>query len=578
MTPGTARAAGPGTAPATDEPGAAPGAGAGAGAVVGRDLPPAPGPGRRARPRGRRSGAAPSSTHRDVVRLAWAAAVLSAVATAVSYREGWILAYGDAESHLNIAKRVVDGVEPGLAQLGGVWLPLHHLLMLPFIGDDFLWRSGLAGSVVSMAAYVGSVVYAYRLTVELSQRRSGGLLAAAFLGLNPGVLYIQTTAMSEMLLIFTLLASVHHFTRWVRSGSPVQLTAAALYGAAGTLIRYDAWALVLAELAAIVIVAVVRRWSFSRTEGTGVLFGSLALTGIIGWVLWSLVIFGEPAYFVSSQYSARSQQLAFKERGELPAQHDVGVSLLYYGDAAWRNAGTVVTVLAVLGLVVWATWCLRRGLLVRAFWPAALLLVPVVFNLLTLWAGISILFMPDVTPDHFEWSLFNARYGLMAVPAMAVLAALGLTTAVRPLARGAATAVMGAAVAAAAVTGSSGLPVALQDGLVGLSSRQVQPANAYLAEHYDHGYMVSDDMARSAHPIATGLPMERIIWVGDESQYARAVSYPSSIVRWIVVRQTEDDAYWQAVKDNPNFRENYERVHHDGTSAVYKLVGPLDAA
>ena len=40
---------------------------------------------------------------------------------------------------------------PGLAQLGGVWLPLPHLLMLPFVRKMEWWQNGLAGAWPSLA-------------------------------------------------------------------------------------------------------------------------------------------------------------------------------------------------------------------------------------------------------------------------------------------------------------------------------------------------------------------------------------------------------------------------------------------
>ena len=43
------------------------------------------------------------------------------------------LSYNDARSHLDIGRRVVEGLKPGLAQLGSVWLPLPHILMIPTI-------------------------------------------------------------------------------------------------------------------------------------------------------------------------------------------------------------------------------------------------------------------------------------------------------------------------------------------------------------------------------------------------------------------------------------------------------------
>ena len=72
------------------------------------------------------------------------------------YTHQQILLYGDAVAHINIARRVLDNRSwlSSFFQLGTVWLPLPHILMLPFVWNKALWMSGIAGSVVSMAAYV----------------------------------------------------------------------------------------------------------------------------------------------------------------------------------------------------------------------------------------------------------------------------------------------------------------------------------------------------------------------------------------------------------------------------------------
>src|SRR5436853_55458 len=89
--------------------------------------------------------------------------VLSISALIVSFTHDWIVTYGDAESHLNIAKRVLHSLTPGAAQLGGIWLPLPHVLMLPFVFFDPLWRTGLAGSIVSGICYLLSCIFIYKL-------------------------------------------------------------------------------------------------------------------------------------------------------------------------------------------------------------------------------------------------------------------------------------------------------------------------------------------------------------------------------------------------------------------------------
>ena len=84
-----------------------------------------------------------------------------------------MLLYGDAVAHINIARRVFDSRTPGLLQLGTVWLPLPHLLILPFIVSKQMWQSGSGGSIPSMAAFVFGVLGIFRLvrTVTGPRRR-----------------------------------------------------------------------------------------------------------------------------------------------------------------------------------------------------------------------------------------------------------------------------------------------------------------------------------------------------------------------------------------------------------------------
>jgi hypothetical protein len=104
------------------------------------------------------------------------AGVLAVLATVYAYTNDLIVLYGDAESHLNIAKRVVHSLTPGFAQLGGIWLPLPHLLLLPFVYFDSLWRSGLAGSIVSGVSFVITVLYTYKLLLLLTANRTASFL------------------------------------------------------------------------------------------------------------------------------------------------------------------------------------------------------------------------------------------------------------------------------------------------------------------------------------------------------------------------------------------------------------------
>src|SRR5580692_4954257 len=104
----------------------------------------------------------PYSDH-EIVRLVWLAIFVSVFSFLFYYRAGDLLLYGDAVAHINIARRVFDSQTPGLLQLGTVWLPLPHLLMIPFLWSDSMWQNGVGGSIPSMIAYVLGTVGIFRL-------------------------------------------------------------------------------------------------------------------------------------------------------------------------------------------------------------------------------------------------------------------------------------------------------------------------------------------------------------------------------------------------------------------------------
>src|SRR5258708_1250918 len=112
------------------------------------------------------------------------------------FKRGEILLYGDAVAHINIARRVVDSLTPGPLQLGPVWLPLPHLIIIPFVLSDWAWTTGIAGSVGSMVAYVLGAVGIFRLVSKIASRPAAWLAAAIYV-FNPNLIYMQATAMTE---------------------------------------------------------------------------------------------------------------------------------------------------------------------------------------------------------------------------------------------------------------------------------------------------------------------------------------------------------------------------------------------
>src|SRR5262249_2135252 len=147
----------------------------------------------------------------DYVVLILLTSVISVSALLFYYHRDAILLYGDAVAHINIARRVFDSRTPGLFQLGTVWLPLPHLLDIPFIMNDWLWQTGLGASIPSMLAYVMGPLGVYRLVRGLASRWAAWIAALIF-SLNPNLIYMQATAMTEALYLALFVWAVVFFS------------------------------------------------------------------------------------------------------------------------------------------------------------------------------------------------------------------------------------------------------------------------------------------------------------------------------------------------------------------------------
>lgn len=494
---------------------------------------------------------------------------LAIFATLYSFVNGTITSYGDAESHLNIAKRVIHSLTPGFAQLGGIWLPLPHLFLVPFVYFDWLWRTGLAGSIVSGAAFVISSLYIYRLSHLLTKSVGASFFAALVFMLNPNILYLQSTPMTELPLIVFFLLSTYYFVRYLldeskkeNSGIPM-LILAAFFGFCASLSRYDGWALVFMEAGILFLYHMTPRirriWVGPREKGllsrvpepkTGsaldifegrvILFSALAFFGIALWLLWGFLILGDPLYFTHSQFSANSQQQSWLGRGELPAYHNLPVAFLYYFVTSMTSGGVLVSLAALAGMAIFSGR--------YAFYIFLILMVPFFFNVLTLFLGQSVIFIPSITPWTFEWTLFNVRYGVMMVPAFAIFSGylfyrskiFGRTT-------------MSILLGLQCLLFSIGFsPVlAYEDGTRGLSSAtaKIPDAQLWFAREYDYGLVLTDDFARTISIIRTPILMQDIIYIGNKPYWEESLVEPQKYARWIVMQK--NDTVWQNLNDRP---------------------------
>jgi hypothetical protein len=477
--------------------------------------------------------------------------IMAAAATAYSMSQGYIVAYGDAESHLNIAKRVVDSLTPGLAQLGGIWLPLPHILLVPFVKIDFLWRTGLAGSIVSGTAFIISSIYLFKLTSLLTKNRFASLFASLVFMANPNVLYLQSTPMTEVLLIAFFVLSTYYFIKFLENDSDIlSLILAAAFGFFAAVSRYDGWFLVIVQ--AVILAMLYFPWKkipkslkslkqgfdrtrFEKMQGRLILFSTLAFFGIALWLMWDFVILGDPLYFTHSEYSAKSQQNDWLVRGELPAYKNLPLSFAYYFVTSMSNVGVIPFFLSIAGFIF---LLLNKGLRHRGF-IGLILAVPFIFNVLTLYVGQSVIFIPHLTPSHFEWQLFNVRYGVMMAPLAAV--ALGFLF----FKSGSyAKAVIGLLMVVQLGLYGIGYSkvISMEDGVTGLSSAiaKIPDVQDWINEEYDGGLVLVDDFARTLSIVRTQIPMRNVVYVGNRPYWEESLEAPEKHARWIVMQKNDE--------------------------------------
>jgi uncharacterized membrane protein (Fun14 family) len=374
----------------------------------------------------------------DLPRVAALATAVSVASLLYYFRAGQILMHGDAVAHLNIARRVFDSLTPGPLQLGTVWLPLPHVLMIPFVWPDALWQSGIGGSIPSMIAYVLGVVGIFRLVRGMldsdarlrSTARVGAWGAAFGYAANPDLIYTQATALTEAVYLTFFIWALVFFVEFVRSvdsgareeaGTTIAsrvLWRCAVCVTCAELSRYDGWFLAGAVGVAALIM-IIRKWEVHS-------LGKLVLKFLVGiaiapllWLAYNAVVYQNPLEFANGPYSAKA--IEQHVGAPYPGFHNLRVAGLYFLKSAQLcvavgNWGRIWLLAAILATLAIARSVRRRPVT----WGLALLWTPLLFYTLSIAYGSVIVHVPVWWP----FASFNQRYGLEMLPLFAVSAGL----------------------------------------------------------------------------------------------------------------------------------------------------------
>jgi hypothetical protein len=328
------------------------------------------------------------------------------------------------------------------------------LILLPFSLVDLLFKTGLAGTFVSLPSLAIAATIIYKIIKVQTNISWIAILGSSLFFLNPNILYLGIIAMTEALFMLFFIVAAFYFQKCVLSGihstrqehssiSNIDLNdrivrfqglkkilgpehnsmisnnllRCSFFIALATLCRYEAWPIPILLTLFIVIrftkANVIDKDLETRVLNRNRLMGGfvcivLSFSGIIWWISYNWIYFNSPIEFLfSPYYSAAAQALGGQNRDFLFLQ-PLNVASIY-GVNALVFFGPVTIVGAIFGCIVHRTSDpieLQPGELVLLF-----LAIPPLFSLLTMLFGVGEM--------NYRW--FNSRFMVMLSPLIILL-------------------------------------------------------------------------------------------------------------------------------------------------------------
>ena len=475
-------------------------------------------------------------TGQHVAAGVFLAALAAGAAAAVFYAlSDLTLSHYDARAHLVVARRIVDSLTPGWQQIGAVWLPLPHLVTMPLVQWDWAYRTGYGSTAVSVLSLsIGLAALAHAL-FRSTRSLPAALAAPAIILLNPNVLYLQSTPMTEPLLLGLSLLCVWLVGRW--SDGAGSALASGLGLAALTLTRYEGW-FVAAGLIALV--------AFAR-DGRGLrrafLLVPCVATAVMGFLLLSKGSTG--VWFVSTGFF----------EPEMETLHQLGPALRHVWFGVTELGGSMLLVSGLCGLAAGLV-ALARGHIAAAL-PIALLAAAI----LPLYA-------------FFQGHPFRIRYMVPVVVALGALSALAVAALPRRLQ-------VLAAVVLVAITSVQRVPLDPQAAMVQEAQWETpfrlarEDVTTYLIREWD-GTPILASMGSLGHYMQeashAGFRIADFVHEGNGDLWSSARARPADYVHWVLIEERAeggDDLAARARRDE-TFLAGLERVAEGGGVALYR--------
>lgn len=476
--------------------------------------------------------------------LAATAAIIGLVAVWHYWSTGLTLSHYDAKAHLVVARRVIDSLTPNWKQFGGVWLPLPHVVNVLPVQWDWAYRTGATAIAVSLFSFATLIYASARLILKATRSPLAAAAGVSVAALNPDLLYLQSTPMTEPLLLALTFLSILRLTEWVQEDGREGTVGTGLVLSAAFLTRYEAWPMTAAALT-LCVVALVRR-GHSPADAVR-LVSRLAIYPAIAAILFLLQSrFSTGQWFVTGGFYVADNL-------------DKGRPFKTIGSIWWathRLNGYPVLLVAVAG---------AAAITIRALWRRADAHMLVALALLASAA------LPWYA--FFSGHPFRIRYMVPLIPALGVFAGIAVGS-TRRLQYALAPALVALVLAANAPLNPQA-PMVLEAQFDRPNSAARRAVTAYLQQHRQAGlvFVSFGSLSHYVQELASaGFQIRDFLHEGNDEFWGAALQRPRLYADWMLIEELAEggDQLAARARTDPGFLEGFERVAEGGGVALYR--------
>ncbi len=502
--------------------------------------------------------------------------------------KGLTIGTGDQAARLNFSRFAAESLTPGITQIGFLWRPLLHILLIPLSLVHEFYRTGIAAPLLLVPCFAAATSLLYTITRSLLQSAFWATVASAMFMLNPYILYYAGVPMTEILFILLLFLTAKHVLRWLETNNTSHLLFAGCIIALLFLCRVEGIALLPLLFIIIVSRSIQCKSNASETVALLFLFFSLATCGVAATALYGFSFHGNAFAFLSPEsylMEITNLDTSVATGGYLFSDFLVLVTQIVM-NAMWYVIGKPL--FWIVGLSLVGLPFVRRKF--ETYATLAILLIPLIFVVYAMLQRRTIIMIPTL-PD-LRWPLsgpsgilIDVRYVLTAMGfyiLVPILCADAVTRGLRWI-RWKAIAVIVSVITTLVLIAASALHLRTmlvsdfawirQD--MAFAHEDTYVTSNYLRKQYDFGYVLTAQTIYDHRTfIASDIPLDHFIQDANYLFFDQAVREPWLFARWVLISQRPNGRLHPALfalEKNPVFLQYYELALTNTLFRVYRL-------